>query len=119
MHNRKRKGKHFCLKVPIGTNKDPSKRVPVGTIHMSHAFHNWTQQKASIRIFTPLLLLPHAEPSRGDGDGLTLAGSWLTEVRKGRPWLGQLQPAAIGGLGARTTATADGRRQRLVGLDSG
>jgi hypothetical protein len=37
------KEKHFFIEVPVfSTNKDPSKQVPAGTIHMSHVFRNWT-----------------------------------------------------------------------------
>jgi hypothetical protein len=43
-----KKEKHFFLEVPVfSTNKDPSKQVSIGTIHMSHVFRNWTQRRVS------------------------------------------------------------------------
>jgi hypothetical protein len=60
------KEKHFFLEVPVfSTNKDPSKQVPVGTIHMSHVFRNWTQRRVSNSFLPSFFNLTSTET--GDG----------------------------------------------------
>ena len=45
-----------------------SEKVHLGTIHLCHRIHNWTQQKASILVLALLLHRVEMEGAVGPGD---------------------------------------------------